>query len=144
MDPITIKYNNDLRLLICFGVAGWRTDKMDQTVTKIILEKINIDPESQSQKIYRFSCPIIILKPLIVMHHIPNQCSGCQSINLSKLLDQLDNLPYKSLSGLIRRDTNTARYIQPIIGDPISLSKISFKIIKPTTKAPTLNKIVTN
>ena len=144
MDPITIKYNNDLRLLICLGVAGWRTDKIDQTVTKMIPEKINIDPEFQSQKTYRFSCPFIMLKPLIVMHHIPNQCNGCQFIKLSKCLDQLDNLPYKSLSGLIRRDTNTARYIQPIIGNPNSLSKISFKMIKPTTKAPILNKIVTN
>ena len=68
------------------------------TVTKMIMEKINIDPEFQSQKTYRLSCPFIMLKPLIVMHHIPNQCSGCQFIKLSKLLDQLDNLPYKSLS----------------------------------------------
>jgi len=112
MDPITIKYNNDLRLLICLGVAGWRTDKIDQTVTKMITEKINNDPEFQSQKIYLFSCPFIMLKPLMTMHHMPNQCNGCQFIKLSKLLDQLDNLLYKSLWGLIRRDTNTARYTQ--------------------------------
>ena len=144
MDPITIKYNNDLRLLICLGVAGWRTDKIVQTVTKMITEKINIDPEFQSQKIYLFSCPFKMLNPLMAMHHIPNQCNGCQVMKLSKLLDQLDNLPYKSLSGLIRRDTSIAKYIQPIIGNPNSLSTISFKMIKPTTNAPILNKIVTN
>jgi len=110
----------------------------------MITEKINIDPEFQSQKIYLFSCPFIMLKPLMTMHHIPNQCTGCQFIKLSKLLDQLDNLLYKSRWGLIRRDTNTARYTQPIIGNPNSLSNISFKMIKPTTKAPILNKIVTH